>query len=183
MNEPWRLGWRKWDGTTHWQHELQLLGEDDSGTWFGQLEGSTSFRPGASELVRGDNVWNVVPGRGWTVRFFRAVAGGGWRVAESDVGTLGLYSDIGTEIALDAAAHEITGIDLDLDVIQIGDRLVLDDEDEFAEHRVAMGYPDDVASRAEQDAQTVLALVRAGEPPFDGRAVDWLARFTASRGL
>ena len=183
MSAAWRLAWRKWDDTPHWQHALELLGEDDTGTWFGQREGSTSSRPGASEMVRGDNVWNVVAGRGWTVRFFRVVAGGGWRIAESDAGTVGLYSDIGTAIELDAAAHKITGIDLDLDVIQIGERLVLDDEDEFAEHRVSMGYPEDVASRAQQDAATVLSLVRAGLPPFDGRAVDWLARFAGSRGL
>jgi hypothetical protein len=183
VNEPWRLRWRKWDGTPHWQHELELLGEDDTGTWFGQREGSPSSRPGASELVRADNAWNVVPGRGWTVRFFRATAGGGWKVPPSVVGTLGLYSDIGTAIELDAAAREITGIDLDLDVIRIGDRLVLDDEDEFAEHRASMGYPDDIAAAAEQDARAVLSLVRAGAPPFDGRAADWLARFAASRGL
>ena len=153
------------------------------GTWFGQRVGSTSTRPGASEVVRGDNVWNVVPGRGWTVRFFHAVEGGGWRVTASEVGTLGLYADIGTAIEVDAAAREITGIDLDLDVIKIGDRLVLDDEDEFAEHRLTMGYPDDVASRAEQDAEAVLSLVREGLPPFDGRASERLARFAASRGL
>ena len=181
MNEAWRLAWRKWDGTLHWTHDLELLGEDDTGTWFGQREGSTSTRPGASEVVRGDNVWNVVPGRGWTVRFFHAVEGGGWRVAASEVGTLGLYSDIGTDIDMDAAAREITGIDLDLDVILLGDRLVLDDEDEFAEHRLSMDYPPDVAVQAERDAQEVLASVRAGLPPFDGRAEAWLRQF-ADRG-
>ena len=96
VSAAWRLAWRKWDGTPHWQHELELLGEDDTGTWFGQRVGSTSTRPGASEVVRADNVWNVVPGRGWTVRFFHAVEGGGWRVTASEVGTLGLYADIGT---------------------------------------------------------------------------------------
>ena len=181
MSAPWRLAWRKWDGTPHWQHELELLGEDDTGTWFGQREGSTSSRPGATEAVRGDNVWNIEPGRGWTVRFFRAVQGGGWQVPASDVGAVGLYSDIGTAIELDAAAREITGIDLDLDVIRLGDRLWLDDEDEFAEHRASMGYPDDVGAAAERDAQDVLALVRAALPPFDGRAEEWLRRF-ADRG-
>ena len=177
MSAPWRLTWRKWDGTRHWQHELELLGEDDSGTWFGQREGSTSSRPGASAVTRADNVWNVVAGRGWTVRFFRAVEGGGWRVQRSDVGTVGLYSDIGTAIEVDATAREITGIDLDLDVIRIGDKLILDDEDEFAEHRTSMGYPDAVAAAAERDAQDVLRLVRAGLPPFDGRVEEWLRRF------
>ena len=183
MSEQWRLAWRKWDGAAHWQHELELLGEDDTGTWFGQREDSTSSKPGASALVRADNVWNVVPGRGWTVRFFRLVAGGGWRIAESDAGTVGMYADIGTAIELDATAREITGIDLDLDVIQIGDRLVLDDEDEFAEHRVSMDYPPGVAASAERDAQEVLAHVRAGLPPFDGRAQEWLRRFAEREPL
>jgi uncharacterized protein len=183
VTEAWTLAWRKWDGAPHGQHELERLGEDDTGTWFGQREGSTSMRPGMSELVRGDNVWNVVAGRGWTVRFFRAVEGGGWNVPRSVVGTLGLYSDIGTAIEVDDAARRITGIDLDLDVIRIGDRLVLDDEDEFADHRVAMMYPDEVAERAERDAAEVLDAVRVGTAPFDGRAVQWLDEFAASRGL
>jgi hypothetical protein len=40
-----------------------------------------------------------------------------------------------------------------------------------------MGYPDEVAESAERDAQEVLARVRAGLPPFDGRAEEWLRRF------
>jgi hypothetical protein len=183
VSEAWTLAWRKWDGTPHWQHELEWLGEDDAGTWFGQRKGSTSFRPGMSELVRGDNAWNVVAGRGWTVRFFRAVEGGGWRVAASAVGQVGLYSDIGSAIELDHAGRTITGIDLDLDVIRIGDRLWLDDEDEFAEHRMTMGYPDDIARRAQQDAASVLELVRESAAPFDGRAMHWLDEYAASRGL
>ena len=177
MSAPWRLAWRKWNGTPHWQHELELLGEDDSGTWFGQREGSTSSRPGVSHAVQADNVWTVLPGRGWTARFFRIREGGGWHIPATDAGTVGLYCDIGTAIEVDAAAREITGIDLDLDVIRIGDKLILDDEDEFAEHRVSMEYPDRVAAAAERDAQDVLRLVRAGLPPFDGRAEEWLRTF------
>ncbi len=180
---PWTLQWRKWDGTDHWRHDLEYLGEDDAGPWFGQRAGSLSARPGASQVLSSDNVWNIVPGRGWTIRFFLAVAGGGWRVTEAEAGSPGLYSDIGTAIEVDAASRTITGIDLDLDVIRIGDRLVLDDEDEFAEHRARMHYPDDIARQAERDAQAVLVLARSNGAPIDGRATDWLARFAASRGL
>ncbi len=84
---------------------------------------------------------------------------------------------------MDAASRTITCIDLDLDVIRIGERLVLDDEEEFALHRREMQYPDDIARQAERDAQAVLALARSSGSPIDGRAADWLARFAASRGL
>jgi hypothetical protein len=181
VSAHWTLGWRKWDGTPHWRHDLELLGDDATGGWFGQRAGSMSTRPGASQVLPADNVWVVQPGRGWTARFFRAVQGSGWRVPPADVGTLGLYCDIGTHIELDVGARAITGVDLDLDVIRIGDRLLLDDEDEFEQHRLSMEYPPEVAAAAEQHAQEVLALVRAGLPPFDGRAEDWLALFAASR--
>ena len=123
-----------------------------------------------------------MPARGWTVRFFRVVSAAGGSVPAADVGSLGLYSDIGTGIEVDAAARTITGVDLDLDVIRIGDRLWLDDEDEFAEHRVTLGYPDERrACRARRAGRAVARALDTA--PFDGRAQRWLATFAASRGL
>ena len=175
------LQWRKWDGAEHWRHELEPLGEDETGRWFGQREGSLSVKPDAEHAVRADNVWNIVPGRGWTARFFRIVEQGGWQTG-SAVGTVGVYADIGTDVRIER--DRVTGIDLDLDVIRLGERLWLDDEDEFAQHRVQLGYPDAVADAAARDGRDVLAMVGDGIPPFDeGRGAEWLARFAASRGL
>ena len=61
--------------------------------------------------------------------------------------------------------------------------LVVDDEDEFAEHQVSFGYPPEVVSLAEESCSWVLATVRSGSAPFDrgaaGTAGRWLASLNA----
>ena len=52
----------------------------------------------------------------------------------------------------------------------------MDDEDEFAEHTVSLGYPDDVVAAARRSADAVLAAVRAGAAPYDGSHRAWLDR-------
>ncbi len=52
----------------------------------------------------------------------------------------------------------------------------VDDEDEFAEHRVQLGYPDDVIKAALAATERVRADVIAARAPFDGAADAWLAR-------
>ena len=59
----------------------------------------------------------------------------------------------------------------------------VDDEDEFAEHQVAYGYPDDVITAAQASSDAVIAAVRAGVAPYDGTHERWLtelSRLTAS---
>jgi hypothetical protein len=51
----------------------------------------------------------------------------------------------------------------------------VDDEDEFAEHQVAYGYPADVIDAARASCDEVLTAVRAGLPPYDGTHRRWLA--------
>ena len=53
--------------------------------------------------------------------------------------------------------------------------LILDDEDEFALHCVASGYPDELVELAQQAAGRVMDLVRQGRAPFGGTAERWLA--------
>ncbi len=54
------------------------------------------------------------------------------------------------------------------------DRAVyVDDEDEFEEHRVALGYPREVVDLAMATRDMVLAAVRDRHPPFDGSAEPW----------
>ena len=68
-------------------------------------------------------------------------------------------------------------VDLDLDVIQgTTGRIWVDDEDEFAAHRVALGYPDEVVEQAVTSCQEVLTAVTGHAAPFDGAHRDWLAR-------
>lgn len=57
-------------------------------------------------------------------------------------------------------------VDLDLDVIRDHDGTVrLDDEDEFAAHRVRYGYPDEVMGEARRSARALQEALA----PADGR--------------
>jgi protein associated with RNAse G/E len=74
----------------------------------------------------------------------------------------------------------LRSVDLDLDVIQgLSGRVWVDDEDEFADHRVRWGYPPDVVRGAMAAASWVEAAVRDRRAPFDGEThLPWLHRLT-----
>ena len=72
---------------------------------------------------------------------------------------------------------QVRCVDLDLDVIQRADGTwYVDDEDEFAEHRVAYDYPPEVVAAAEAARDEVWGAAHAGIGAFDGRAHSWLSR-------
>lgn len=71
-------------------------------------------------------------------------------------------------------------VDLDLDVIWLADGTVLiDDEDEFAEHRERFGYPPDLVERAWRAVGDVRGLIDRGEEPFDGKLYGWRPTFSS----
>ena len=150
---------RKWDGSPHWVHPSILLGEDGLGVWLGQSHEMISSRPGATFAPDTISVTVLPPGSGWVATFFPPAPG---------------RHELYVDIVADLDVASFTAIDLDLDVIVVDGLAFLDDEDEFAEHRMSMGYPPAVAAQAERDAHDVLTMVRGGLPPFDGRAARWL---------
>jgi protein associated with RNAse G/E len=88
-----------------------------------------------------------------------------------------LYIDITTPPFWDGPV--LRAVDLDLDVVRgVDGRVWIEDEDEFAEHRVELGYPDDVASAAEKSCARVHAAVLRAEAPYDGSHEPWLAAMT-----
>ncbi len=90
-----------------------------------------------------------------------------------------IYVDMTTQPVWDGAV--LRAVDLDLDVVKRQDgEVYLDDEDEFAEHRLSFGYPPEVVAMAERSAATVLSAVRAGAAPYDGTADAWLAHLVRS---
>lgn len=160
---------RKWDGSPHWVHPSLVLGEDDCGLWVGQRHGWISRRPGAEFSPDHASVTVLPPGDpAWVATFFPPTPD---RVE--------VYVDIVAE--LDPIAF--TAIDMDLDVVRSGGRVWIDDEDEFEEHRIRFGYPDELVARCRTAADEVAALITAAAPPFDGRSDHWLARLEASRPL
>ncbi|CAN5915070.1 DUF402 domain-containing protein [soil metagenome] len=65
-------------------------------------------------------------------------------------------------------------VDLDLDVSWWADgRVLLLDEDEFADHRERFGYPAWLVDRAWEAVDEVRALIACRQAPFDGALYDW----------
>ena len=162
----------KWGGGRHWEWVGRYLGADEHGHWWYAPAGTRCRRPGM-DLVEEDGWVSLVPHAG-------AYAAGFYPPHRQ----VRVYVDMTTEPVWqrrDASdggpAWEVTMVDLDLDVVlsREGD-LVVADEDEFAEHRVQLGYPPEVVALAERWRDLVLAAVAAGEEPFGSVGHEWLRR-------
>ena len=164
--DPVRLVMSKWGDRPHWELDATYLGSDDHGDWVGAPAGTVNARPGARFVSEVDAVTLVPrdPALAWCLPTFHAP--GIWCT---------VYVDVTTPAFWDGAV--LRAVDLDLDVIR-GDRgrTWVDDEDEFADHRVRFGYPEDVVAAALASAERVLADVVAGRAPFDGSPSGWLGR-------
>jgi predicted RNA-binding protein associated with RNAse of E/G family len=171
----------KWGDRPHWHFEGTLLGTDRHGTWLGFPTGTRNERPGFAFDSEVDAV-TLAPREGWFFATFHRP--GIW---------CDLYVDVATPARWDGDV--LRSVDLDLDVIRMVDsaptasrwalppkapwgEVFIDDEDEFAEHQGAYGYPDDVVAAARASADAVLDAVRAGRAPFDGSHQQWLDRVT-----
>ena len=92
---------------------------------------------------------------------------------------ISVYVDVTTPAVWDGS--QVTMVDLDLDVVLSRDgELLLDDEDEFDEHRVTLGYPADVVALARRTADELMAAAVTGDEPFGPAGGRWLARLAAS---
>ena len=85
-----------------------------------------------------------------------------------------IYCDVTTP-AIWADDH-VKLIDLDLDVRRRRDSTAVEllDEDEFAEHSAAFGYPPEVVKQAWAAAEFLLDAVGDGREPFAGGYHAWL---------
>jgi len=174
LGDPVRIEMEKWGDRPHWRIPARWLGSDEYGDWLGIPAGTRMVRPGRDVLSQADQV-GLVPTldlpdheRAWLATFHAAGADT-W-----------VYVDMTTPPRWDGPV--VRAVDLDLDVIRMQNGWVLvDDEDEFAEHQVTLGYPAEVIAGAEASCAEVLAMMTAGEPPFDGSALRWIARLQAAR--
>lgn len=169
----------KWGGRPHWEFDAVRLGEDRHGTWLGVPTGTLMTRPGA-EFRNGAPQVVLAPDAAYVASFY-APGGHGPNPCE-------VYVDIST-----VPVHEpgrVSMVDLDLDVIRgWTGRVWVDDEDEFAEHRVRFGYPDEVVAMASESCTQVHRAVADGSAPFDGataqrwfEALDLLLARTSGAG-
>jgi hypothetical protein len=159
---------RKFDGRPHRQVTGRLLGSDAYGTWLGTPRGTViSYHYGArpTTLTSVDAV-RLIPDGGWWMAMFQAEPAG--REVYGDVITPARWT----------GPHEVTVVDLDIDVVRYraDGRVEVEDEDEFAEHRVTLGYPAAVVDGALRGAAELRSALTRDEEPFAGHYRYWLAQ-------
>ena len=154
---PLRVVATKWPDRPHWEYDAVQLGEDDLGVWVGAPVGTSMTRPGAAFRTDQAQV-SLVPREAPFVATFYAPGG----TAHCDV-----YVDITTVPVWDD--ETVTAVDLDLDVVRgWTGRVWVDDEDEFAAHRVEHAYPRDLVRLAATSCDAVRDAVSSRRPPYDG---------------
>ncbi|MDF2709940.1 DUF402 domain-containing protein [Nonomuraea muscovyensis] len=159
-----KVVYTKYGGALHWNHPGTLLGEDDHGAWVSVPAGTLASKGAEPPVAWETAIVMLFPRDGWWTATFH-----------TPPHPFEVYVDV-TTVPL-WRGGEVTMVDLDLDVILMRDgRLLLDDEDEFAEHQVTLGYPADVVARAQETARRLLAAVGHREAPFDGAHVPWFDR-------
>ncbi len=114
-----------------------------------------------------------------TEHFVTVVPDGGWWMATFYAAPteLDIYVDITTPATWFSDAH-VTSVDLDLDVVRYraDGRVVVADEDEFDEHTVSYGYPDDLVRAARESATHIVDAVTSRREPFGEVGFAWLGK-------
>jgi hypothetical protein len=162
----------KWPARPHWEFDAEHLGVDEHGTWLGAPVGTLLSRPGVS-LVTDQAQVTLVPHDEPFMATFYAPGG----LAHCDV-----YVDVST-VPTWLTGHPgrtVTVVDLDLDVVRgWSGRVWVEDEDEFADHRLRHAYPGDVVRLAATSCARVRCAVEEGRAPYDGTAAAWFAALDA----
>jgi uncharacterized protein len=157
------IAFTKWDGARHWEFTMSVLGEDEHGIWL--------WAPQGTMLRRG-----MEPPRPAGTAFAKLVRPNGWWSAVWNARSrYDVYVDIATPAKW--SGDRVTMVDLDLDVVRLGDGSVeLLDEDEFGEHAAAMDYPPKLVDTARATAAAVHLALGRGLEPFGAVGRNWLAR-------
>lgn len=168
------MAFSKYDGTRHWWGDLTLLGADGHGVWLGGGPDTPWRRPGRT-LVAGAHWVNLVPYDARHVATFNAPGG---------TLSAGVYVDVTDRPVWSrdvvGGGLSVTAVDLDLDVVRrFTGTCTIDDEDEFAAHAVAFGYPPDLVAATRAEADRLLRAVSGGAEPYGHVGLDWLAAWQA----
>jgi protein associated with RNAse G/E len=168
---------RKWPDRPHWEHDAVRLGEDEHGTWLGAGPGTVISRPGASFRTAQAQVVLVPRAAAFVATFYARGERGNSLPCEVyvDITTVPQWTD-----------DAVSAYDLDLDVVRgWTGRVWVDDEDEFAAHRVRYAYPPELVRSAVGSCAAVREAVEQWRPPYDGVVaqawLDVLAELTARR--
>lgn len=162
---------RKYDGRPHRWVTTRRLGEDRHGLWLGTPAGTTvhyQYGTIATRSTRHDAV-RLIPADRWWIAMFTA-----------EPSAREVYCDVTTPARWTGPA-EVTVVDLDLDLARFrpGGRVVLEDEDEFAENADAYGYSPEVVANATDAAAGLIDAMRRHTEPFGTAYLAWLKALAA----
>ncbi|TJZ54562.1 DUF402 domain-containing protein [Streptomyces piniterrae] len=156
---------RKYDGSLSAQWTAARLGEDEHGVWLGTVQGVPVSSATGGWTSRFAYVMLVPRGEWWTATFC------------ADPGPE-MYCDVCMVPEWNADGTVLRTVDLDLDVVRPrGGEALIQDEDEFDEHRVHYGYPDNVIDKARQTCEWLMEAGRRrgdGVEPFASVYRHWL---------
>lgn len=164
MAEVVRVRYRKYDGSAHRDYPARRLADDHHGTWLGVDTGTASIYHGRPSVEQIPFVLLVPRGQWWTAMF------------NPPPRTSEVYCDITTPARWDGETVDL--VDLDLDVVrrrQTG-AVELRDEDEFADHRVRFGYPEEVVRNARAAARWLRDALHRGREPFGSAYLGFLGQ-------
>jgi len=152
-----RVVYTKYDGSAHRDYPARRFGSDDLGVWVGVTRGTPSVYHGRPSVEQIPFVL-LIPHHAWWTGMFNPPP----RTSE-------VYCDITTPARWEGDTVHI--IDLDLDVVRRRETglVELRDEDEFDQHRVQFGYPDDLVAEARTAAGRLLTALGNGSEPFAGQ--------------
>ncbi len=172
----------KWDGRRHWEFDATVLGIDEYGVWTGLAPCDLLGRPGLAVRLEAHSV-TLFPHRAWHVATFNAPRANFRSRIYVDMTTESIWSNgrgNGDAGAAGPSLPTVSAVDMDLDVIrrfeEYGGEIFVDDEDEFLEHQVSMGYPPAVVDATRASADAVLAAITNGAEPFGRVGPAWLQR-------
>jgi protein associated with RNAse G/E len=161
-----KLVLRKYDGRLHRWVGTRRLGEDEHGVWLGTPAGTTvhyNYGTRATRTTRLDAV-RLIPRDQWWIAMFTA------EPADREV-----YCDVCLPPVWTSPA-EVTVVDMDLDLARFrtGDRVLVEDEDEFAANAATYGYSAEAVTEATATAAGLHAALTERAEPFAVASRPWL---------
>lgn len=132
--QPVTFNWRKYNNNNkpHWVHHTHYLGEDHHGYWFLQKQNQLSERPGLHYYSETKSLLLLPPTNNWVAKIF----------PPNRKDKLQVYIDVAHNVHYNPNTQQVTGIDMDLDIIQLTtEKTWIEDKDEFATHSKTMQYP------------------------------------------
>ena len=162
-SEMVRVIYSKYDGSAHRDYPARRLSEDDLGIWVGVTRGTASVYHGQPSVEQIPFVL-LIPHHAWWTGMFNPPP----RTSE-------VYCDITTPARWEGDTVHIVDLDLDVSRRRDSGLVELRDEDEFAQHRVQFGYPDEVVSEARAAATHLFGALGDGSEPFASAYRKWLS--------